>query len=108
MKLIDIIEYLRQPDNVGQLYKKLNLSANSEAILIYMEDSLDLNSELEFFEIEETQDDLIFNKNNVTYYQLFPVDYAVDILNSYFSDKEKGLDNIGLAKRLIEYRINDS
>ena len=108
MKLLDIIDYLRHRDNVGQLYEKLNLSTKSEAILIYMKDSLDLNSELQFFEIEETQDDLIFKKNNVTYHQLFPVDHIVDILSSYFSDKEKRLDNIGLAKRLLEYRINDA
>lgn len=108
MKLLDIIDYLRHRHNVGQLFEKLNLSTKSEAILIYMKDSLDLNSELVFFEIEETQDDLIFKKDNVTYHQLFSVDHVVDILSSYFSDREKRLDNIGLAKRLLEYRINDA
>lgn len=108
MKLLDIIEYLRHPDNVGQLYDTINLSPDSEAILIYMKDSLDLNSELKFFEIEKTEDDLVFKEDDVTYHQFFPVDYAVEILDSYFSDNEKKLDNIGLAKRLLEYRINDA
>ena len=108
MKLIDIIEYLRHPDKIGQLYDILNLSTDSEAILIYMKDSLDLNSELKFFEIEKTEDDLVFKENGVTYHQLFPVDHAVEILDSYFSDNERKLDNGGLAKRLLEYRINDA
>jgi hypothetical protein len=108
MKLSDVIEYLRHPDKLGQLYETLNLSTNSEAILIYMKDSLNLDSELRFFEIERTEDDLIFKENGVTYHQLFPVHYAAKIIDSYFSDNEKGLDNVGLAKRLLEYRINDA
>ena len=108
MKLVDIIEYLRHPSKVGQLNDTLNLSTNSEAILIYMKDSLDLDSELRFFEVETTEDELVYKENGVAYHQLFPIDHAVEILDSYFSDNEKKLDNVGLAKRLLEYRINDA
>jgi len=108
MKLIDIIEYLSDPTKVGQLYDTLRLSTDSEAILIYMKNTIDLDSELKFFEIEHTEDQLVFEENGVTYYQLLPLDHAVEILDSYFSDKEKKLDNFGLAKRLLEYAINDA
>ena len=108
MKLIDIIEYLRHSDKLGQLYDRSNLSRDSEAILIYMKDSLDLSSDLKLFEIGRTQDDLVFIEDGVTYHQLFPVDHAVEILASYISDNEKKLDNTELAKRLLDYRINDA
>lgn len=108
MKLIDIIEYLRYPTKVGQLCDILRLSTDSEAILIYMRGTLDLDSELKFFEIQHTEDKLVFEETGVTYYQLLPLDHAVEILDSYFSDKEKKLDNFGLAKKLLEYAINDA
>ena len=54
MKLLDIIGHLRDPDKVGQLYDTLKLPTNSEAVLIYMKDSLNLDAELQFFEIEKT------------------------------------------------------
>jgi len=108
MKLIDIIEYLRDPTKEEQLCDTLKLSTDSEAILIYMKGTLDLDSELKFFEIEHTQDELVFEENGVTYCQLLPLDHAVEILDSYFSDTEKKLDNFGLAKRLLEYAINDA
>ena len=108
MKLVDIIEYLRHSEKVTQLYDSSNLSSDSEAILIYMKDSLDLNSDLRLLEIEKTGDDLVFIENGVTYHQLFPVEHAVEILASYFSENEKKLDSVGLAKRLMDYRINDA
>lgn len=108
MKLLDIIDYLRDSDRVGQLYNILNLPQDSETILIYMTDSLSLDSDLKFFDVEKTDDNLIFTENGVTYHQFFPLDFAVEIVESYFSDQEKGLDNTGLAKRLMDYRINDA
>ena len=108
MKLLDIIGHLRDPDKVGQLYDTLKLSTDSEAVLIYMEDSLSLDSELHFFEIEKTDDTLVFTENGVTYYQFCPLDHASEIIDSYFLDNEKQLDNLVLAKRLMDYIVNDA
>ena len=76
--------------------------------MIYMKDTLDLDSDLKFFEIEYTDDLLVFKENGVTYHQLFPIDHAVEILDSYFSDSDKKLGNPALAKKLLEYAINDA
>ena len=108
MKLIDLIEYLINPEKLETLYKSENLNMDSDALLIYMEKSLDLNSNLKFFEIEETEDNLMFEKDNIKYIQFFPFDYAVELIENDLDLKNKGLENIIIAKRLLEYRLRDA
>jgi len=108
MKLVDLIEYLVNPDQLVSLYQREGLNAESEAVLIYMKDVLALEAEIAFFEIEETEDDLIFEKNGVRYFQLFPIDYAVELIDSDLSLKDKGYSNLEIAQRLLEYRLKDA
>jgi hypothetical protein len=62
MKLIDLIKYLTNPKNLDKLLQELELNPESEALLLYMNEDLDLTAEITIFEIEETEDELIFEK----------------------------------------------
>lgn len=108
MKLVSLIEYLINPDTLIQLYSEQSLNLESEALLIYMRDKLDMNSEIKLFEIEETEDNLVFEKDEVKYIQLFPVDYAIDLIESDLNLKNKGYSSSEIAKRLLEYRLKDA
>jgi len=75
--------YLRttpNPENLYEFYQEQGLNTESEALLIYLQGALDLDSGIAIFEIEETEDDLVFKKEGLQYFQLFPVDYAVELL----------------------------
>jgi hypothetical protein len=89
MKLNNLIEYLVNPEKLEDLYKNENLSTGSEALLIYMREELNLDSEIKFFAVEETEDDLIYEKNGVQYIQLFPIDYAIELIESDLDLKGK-------------------
>ena len=108
MRIIDLIEYLIEPKRLRELLDKFNINEESEAILIYMKDALDIHSEISLFEIEETEDDLYFTKDNVQYIQLFPVDYAIDLIESDLYLKAKGFSMEEIGKRLLEYRLRDA
>lgn len=108
MKLINLIEYLESPDKLEALYVNEKLNTDSEALLIYMQGALDLESEVKFFAIEETEDDLVYEKDGIRYEQFFPIDYAIELIESDLDLKGKGYSNLEIAKRLLEYRIKDA
>ena len=108
MKLIDLIKYLVNSDKLQELYTDKNLNSASEALLIYMQGELSLDSEIVFFEIEETGDDLVYEKNGIQYIQFFPIDYATELIESDLDLKGKQYSDIEIAKRLLEYRIKDA
>ncbi|MDR1714977.1 MAG: hypothetical protein LBS20_03960 [Prevotella sp.] len=108
MKLENLIDYLINPMKLNILYKDFNLNLDSEAILIYMQDSLNLESKIFLFEIEETEDYQIYKKDNIEYIQLFPVDYAIELINEDLDLMNKGYSNLAIAERLLQYRINDA
>lgn len=108
MKLIDLIEYLKNSFLLEKLYESQKFNSESEAIIVYMKDSISLNSEICFFEIEETEDEMLFEKNGIKYFQFFPIDYAVSLIESDLNLKNNGYSNSEIAERLLSYRIKDA
>ncbi|MDR2002375.1 MAG: hypothetical protein LBQ74_05030 [Prevotella sp.] len=107
MNLENLVDYLVNPMKLNVLYKDLNLNLDSEAILIYMQDSLNIESKIFLFEIEETEDRIQYEKDGILYIQLFPVEYAAELLDD-FSVNYSGFSNFDIANRLLQYRINDA
>lgn len=97
------------PEQLEQLYKELGLNTDSESkpLLIYMEGEIDLTSEIVFFESDETEDDLIFEKDGKRFVNLWDIDYVIYLLEM-LDLLDKGYTNIKIAQRLIEYRLNDA
>ena len=108
MKLVELIKYLIDSEQLNELYQKQRLNTESEALLIYLQDDLSLESEITIFEIEETEDDLVFEKGGIQYVQLFPLDYAVELIESDLDLKGKEYSDLEIAKRLLEYRQKDA
>jgi hypothetical protein len=108
MKFLELIGYLTKPERLKDLYQEIGVNIESEALLIYMIDVLNLKSEITIFEIEKTGDNLIFEKDGEKYFQLFPVDNVVELIESDLQLKDKGFSNLEIAQRLLEYRLNDA
>lgn len=108
MKLVELINYLMNPKLLVGLYQEQGLNKQSEALLIYMQETLSLESSIVIFEIEETNDDLVFEKEGIQYVQLFPVDYAIALIDFDLELKGKGYSNLKIAQMLLEYRKKDA
>lgn len=108
MKLIELIKYLVNPEKLGELYQQQGLNTESEAILIYMKGDLDLESEILFFEIEETDDFLVFEKDDIKYVQLFSVEHIINLIENDLDMKDKGYSDLEIAERLLKYRKYDA
>lgn len=108
MTLVELIPYLINPVKVNELYLKWDLNIESEALLICMKLKLDLDSEIVFFEIEETEGDLVFEKDEIIYFELFPLEYAIELIEFDLNLKDKGYSDYEIAQRLLEYRQKDA
>jgi hypothetical protein len=106
MKLLELMPYLVHPEKLNELFTKEGLNGDSDALLIYMKGSLDLESQLVIFELEKIEGDLIFEKDGVRYIHFFSIDDAVEFIESDVQNKNNS--DFTKAKRLIEYRINDA
>lgn len=56
MKLVELVEYLIKPQQLKKIYLEQGLTPESEALLVYMKRSLNIDSEITIFGIEETED----------------------------------------------------
>ncbi len=108
MKLVNIVKELLNPELLVQFYIDNQLNNDSEAVLMYMENEINIDSEIIFFDIEETEDDLIFEKNGFNYIQLFPIDYASELIVNDLNLKNKGYSDLEIAFKLLQYRLNDA
>lgn len=108
MNLGNLVKFLLTPEQLGELFNEMNVDLESETLLIYMKDSLSLESEVAIFSIEETEDYIQFKKDNVNYYQLFPVETAIELIETDLNLKNKGYSDLDIARRLLDYRFNDA
>ncbi len=108
LKLTELINFLINPEKLEELYQAEGLNPDSEAFLIYLKGALDLNSDVTIFEIEETEDNIIFEKEGIRYIQFFPLDFAVELIEFDLDLTSKGYSNLVIAQRLLEYRQKDA
>ena len=92
-----------------ELQYKLNLDSDFYSLLVYMENELDLNSEIHFFDESITSDNIEFYLNGTKYINLFSLILGVEFY-SYFSDyfRQNKYNDKQKAQRLLEYIINDA
>lgn len=108
MKLIDLIEYLTDKRELDELYAEYQVDEDSEdEFLIYLKESLSIDSEVTFFMAEQTEDYTLYETGGIKYIQLFPLPLAKELLDE-LELKGKGLNNLKIAQRLLEYRIKDA
>ncbi|AZB19729.1 hypothetical protein EG352_19100 [Chryseobacterium indologenes] len=107
MNYVNFVGYLANLDNLDDLYIEFNADSESEALIVCLKDSLDMNSEVAIFGIEETDGDLIFEKDENKYVELFPLEMTQEMIEEYINTY-KGISNIKIAESLLNYRINDA
>lgn len=103
MKLVDLIDCVVNIDTTIQVELP---NVETDLIEIYMINSLNIDSELKFFNSEVIPDDITINIAGIKYISLFPLHLAIEIIEEYRTiNKYSSLD---IAEKMIEYRINDA
>ena len=105
MKLIELVQALRNPDTAAQLVAKE--APEMEVIDMYMKDELDLNADIRFFDDEEV-DGLYIEVDGIKYVNVFPLNMAQNLVREFMKLYGPDVTNKTLAKRLLQYRFNDA
>jgi hypothetical protein len=103
MDLTTLVFYIR---NGHDLSTHLNVDSelDMEEIDVFMEDKLEIRSNLHFFDVEEIQTNE-FEMDGVKLIELLPLNMIIEAVNAFITD---GLDDITIANRILNYRINDA
>ncbi|WP_418124546.1 hypothetical protein ACNFU2_07810 [Chryseobacterium sp. PTM-20240506] len=104
MNLQELINYFRQGGSYKDFCQEQSLDQTSEAIEVYMEQPLELNNNLAFFEIETTEGSLEFVKDGIRYYSLFGFPYFLNVLKEIRDSQE--LSDKDVAELLFDHVIS--
>ncbi|ROI01664.1 hypothetical protein EGI16_17385 [Chryseobacterium sp. G0240] len=108
MKLLNLIKYFREGGAFEEFCKINSLDSKSEVIEIYMEQPLEIDNNLAFFEIEKTEGRFEYEEENVKYFNLFDFYYFLDAIKESKNYQNQSLSNKELTKHLFNYAINDA
>ncbi|AYZ36528.1 hypothetical protein EGY07_13610 [Chryseobacterium indologenes] len=106
-EFMNLIDLIGQINNLHDLYFEFKADVESEALIVCLKDSLDINSEVIIFGIEETNGDLIFEKDGNKYVELFPLEMTQEMVEEYINTYN-GISSTEIAERLLDYRLNDA
>jgi len=109
MKLVEIVNYFESEASLQEIYSDLKLEGDSDNIGVYMKNSIDINSDIYFFDEAETGDLIEITKEGIKYFNLFSLGLGVEFY-SYFKDyfEINNYSDLQKAQRLVEYVIYDA
>jgi len=81
---------------------------DSETLIIYMKEALSIESDISIYSVEETADDLVYEKNGIKFIQFFPLDYILELIDSDLQLMNKELTDQAIAEQLLVYRLKDA
>ena len=108
MNLLDFIEYLTNPHKLEGFYRAQGINNETEILIIYLVGSLNLESAVKLFGIEETGGLTHFQQDTIDYVSLLGVDEAIELLTTDLTFQDKKVTNLDRANRLLEYAIYDA
>lgn len=73
-----------------------------------MKKDLDITADIRIFEVEETEDEILFEKDGIKYIKLFPIEHIQNLIEFNLNLKNKGFSETQIAEKLLEYRKHDA
>lgn len=110
MNVLETIKFLVNPERMDELLLKEDLPLDTDVrdFAIYCIGEIDLLAEIKILSDEETDNDIIYEKDGISYICLFDIWHAIDLIENDLELKGKGYSDKMIGDRLIEYRKNDA
>ena len=108
MTLTELIHYFRSGGSFEDFCSEQSLDLDAEAIEIYAQMPLSMQSPLGFFEIEKTEGRFAYFHNNVEYRNLIDFYRFQDWIEESKVKQYRNLQDVEVAEKLLSYVINDA
>jgi hypothetical protein len=106
MKLVGLVTFFSQGGTFEAFCNEHALNAESEVIEIYAQEPVNLDAQLGFFPIEETEGRIEFESQGKKYRNLFDFFYFMEVLEEVKGGEEP--NTAELAERLFSYATKDA
>lgn len=108
MKLFELIATLKTIEQAESFMIKTLPGVDLDQIDTYMQDSLDIHSEIAFFDAETIPGTSEIEVNGIKYVNLLPFYMLQEMVEAFANPAQKKLNDTEIAKRVIEYVENDA
>jgi len=105
MKFINFVDLLKDNRKLIEFLKKEYPDIDYYDAEVYLENEINPYAKVKIFDYNKIDGKIKMKVNNKTYINLFTLDLLVELFNDF--KKMYNNDN-DIAKRIIEYRINDA
>ena len=106
MQLQNLVQLIVESWDSGKPPIEEQLGLDLETTDIYMKDKIYINSELHFFDTEQTEEYISYVKDGQEYIELFMLWHAIELIEDFIKIGKLSIKDTTL--RLIEYRIKDA
>ena len=108
MNLIELIPHLKTLENADSFISKALPDVPFGQVDIYLKEKLDAASEIKLVDAEAIEGYIKMEIDGVMYTNLFPLWMLQEMVEGYSNVQGKRVSHIDIAKRAIEYAINDA
>jgi hypothetical protein len=108
MKLINLIDHLKNLSKTEELTETELPNVEFGQIDTYLEGSMDIESEVVFFDAEKIPDDVMIEVNGIKYINLFPLPMLQEMVEEYHNTYGEKMQDFEIAKNILDYRIKDA
>ena len=108
MNLTGLVEYFRSGGSFENFCAKHGLDSKAEVIEIFGIKPFELDMELAFFPIEETEGSIQHAANGVDYYNLFDFYFFLDAIEESRNEQNQVFSDRQIAEKLLAYAENNA
>ncbi|MBS0027275.1 hypothetical protein ACTJJ0_12480 [Chitinophaga sp. 22321] len=108
MNIIELIDHLKSFDLAEKFINNILPEVDFDEILIYMKDNVGLDAEISFYDAESIPSQLIMEIDGNKFEFFFPLYQAQEMVEEYATKYNQELSNLEIAKRMLDYHLNDA
>ncbi|MEC5142138.1 hypothetical protein [Chitinophaga sp. 212800010-3] len=108
MNIVSFIDQLKSVALTEQFIAQELPGVDLGLIEIYMRERVALDSEIMLFDAESISNELIMEIDGIKYENFFPLFEAREMVEAYVTEYNNKLNNLDIAKRMLDYWYQDA
>jgi len=108
MIFFEIIGHLKSIEKAQNFIKSELLNAEFDQIDTCLKGSLEVRSEVRFFDAETIPSSLLVEIDREQLVNLFPLNLLQEMIEEYENIPGRKLTNLEIARKILEYRMKDA